>query len=170
MTIFAFASHVTNNHQSQITDHRSPCTSAPVHKCTSILNLFPPVSPRRRVAFLLLLLFLLLPSCSSGPTDDLFTEDIRKMAMIEREMGFKVQVDKVEVLDRRKIEDRVEVDVRVTGWATHPDITIGAVLPAYTERQDSWALWKFFCRKADKTWVIEEKYKVQEGFGPFPGK
>jgi len=145
-----------------------PCTCAPVHKCTSIHDLFP-VSLFLRVSFLLLLL-LLLPSCSSGPPDELFTEDIRKMAMIEREMGFRVQVDDVEVLDRRKVEDRVEVDVRVTGWATHPDITIGAVLPASTERQPSWASWKYFCRKAEKTWVVEEKYKVQEGFGPFPGK
>jgi len=90
------------------------------------------------------------------------------MAMIEREMGFNVQVDEVVVLARRKVEDRIEADIRVKGWATHPDISIGAVLPASTERQASWALWKYFCREEDETWVVEEKYKVQEGFGSFP--
>ena len=124
-----------------------------------------PGSRRPRVSLLFLfLLLLILPSCSSYPPDELFIEDIRKMAMGEREMGFAVQVDEAVVVSRRKIQDRLEVEVRVTGWATHSDLTIGAVLPASADELPSWALWKFFCRKKDKTWVIEEKYKVDEGF------
>ena len=86
------------------------------------------------------------------------------MAMIEREMGFTVQVDEIRVLARRKVQDRREVDVEVTGWASHPELTIGAVLPASPGKRPSRALWKYFCRKVEKEWVLEEKYKVQEEF------
>jgi len=86
------------------------------------------------------------------------------MAMIEEEMGFAVQVDEVKVLKSEKVQDRLEVDVEVTGWASHPELTIGSVLPASPGKRPSRALWKYFCRKVEKEWVLEEKYKVQEEF------
>ena len=111
------------------------------------------------------LLALSLFSCSSGsPPDDLFHDDVEKMVLVDRALGFDVEISGVEVVKRRDLDNRVEVEVRVTGWATHPDLTIGATLPAGKERQESWATWKYFCRKNDKVWEVEEKYKVDEGF------
>ena len=112
----------------------------------------------------ILLFLFLLPGCSSYPPDELFTNDINRMVMIEQEMGFIVKIEDVKIVDRTRFEDRVEIEVRVTGWATHPDLTIGATLPAAKEPKPSWAVWKYFCRKQDKNWVIDEKYKVEEGF------
>jgi len=112
----------------------------------------------------ILLFFVLLSGCSSYPPDELFTDDINRMVMIEEEMGFSEKIDEIKVIDRTRFENRVEIEVRVTGWATHPDLTIGATLPAAKEPKPSWAAWKYFCRKQDKNWIIEEKFKVAEGF------
>jgi len=122
--------------------------------CVNFPRLFP----------ILLPLLFLIPSCTSYPPDELFTNDVVLMVMIEREMGFKEEIDKVEIVNRTRFEDQAEIEVRVTGWATHRDLTIGATLPAAKEPKSSWAAWKYFCRKKDKNWIIEEKYKVEEGF------
>jgi hypothetical protein len=86
------------------------------------------------------------------------------MVMLEEEMDFQVKIEGIEIIKRTRFEDGVEIEIRVTGWATHPDLTIGAVLPAAKEPRASWASWKYFCRKKDKRWIIEDKYKVGEGF------
>jgi hypothetical protein len=113
---------------------------------------------------LLLLLLVFIPSCSSYPPDELFTDDIHRMVMIEREMGFSEEIDEVRIVSRSRFKDRAEIEVRLTGRAAHPDLTIGAVLPATKALKHSWSRWKYFCRKTDGKWVIEEKYKVEEGF------
>jgi hypothetical protein len=111
-----------------------------------------------------LLLSLTLVSCSSTrPPEELFQTDVERMVLTDRELGFAEEISDVRVIDRTAREGLVEVTIRVTGWATHPELTIGATLPAGRERRDSWATWKYFCRKRDKEWVIEEKFKVEEG-------
>jgi hypothetical protein len=113
----------------------------------------------------LCLLLLSLFSCSSGkPPDVLFFHDIQRMILLDRELGFEEEISEVKIVGRTAYEDQVEVEVRVSGWAIHPDLTIGAALPAAKERKPSWATWKYFCRKKEKKWIIEEKYKVDEGF------
>jgi len=118
----------------------------------------------RNTLLLLLPLLLLIPSCSSTPPDELFIKDINTMVLIDREMGFSEEITGIEILGRTSYENQVEVQVRVTGWATHQDLSIGATLPAAEEMMASWAIWKYFCRQKDKKWMIEEKYKVDEGF------
>jgi hypothetical protein len=86
------------------------------------------------------------------------------MVLLDREMGFEEKITKIEMIGHTKYENQVEIEVRVTGWATHQDVTIGATLPAAREQKESWATWKYFCRREDKKWVIDEKYKVEEGF------
>lgn len=114
---------------------------------------------------LFLLVTLFPASCTLGnPPDDLFRQDVEKMSLIDRELGFTEEISGVRIVRRVAHGDRVEVEVRVSGWATHPDLTIGATLPASAERRPGWATWRYFCRKEGKTWKIEEKYKVEEGF------
>lgn len=84
--------------------------------------------------------------------------------MIDRELGFREEITGIKIIKRTKYEEQLEIQVRVTGWAVHPEITIGATLPAASEQKSSWAVWKYFCRKVDKTWVVDDKYKVEEGF------
>jgi hypothetical protein len=105
-----------------------------------------------------------MSSCSSTPPDELFFDDVHRMVLLDREMGFREEITMVEVIDHTKYENQVEVQVRVTGWATHQDLTIGATLPVAREQKTSWATWKYFCREKNKNWVIDEKYKVEEGF------
>jgi hypothetical protein len=124
---------------------------------------------RTHSASLLLLLLplamsLFLSGCSSKPPEQFFLDDIQKMVLIDRNLGFLEEITEVEIIKRIRYEEQHEIQVRVTGWAVHPDITIGATLPAFPRQRDSWAIWKYFCRKVDKKWVVDEKYKVEEGF------
>lgn len=119
----------------------------------------------RKTLIPLLLILSLAPSCSSNkPPDSIFEENIGKMVLVDRAMGFKEEITGITVEKRTKFEDQLEVQVRVEGWATHKDITIGATLPASKVKKAGWATWKFFCKKINKKWVIVEKYKVKEGF------
>jgi hypothetical protein len=112
-----------------------------------------------------LFLITLALSCSSGkPPDELFHNNIEKMVLIDRAMEFQEEITKISIVSMTAYEDQVEVEVRLEGWATHRDLAIGATLPASRTKKPGWAIWKFFCRKADKVWVIVEKYKVEEGF------
>jgi len=111
------------------------------------------------------LLALNLIACSSAkPPDHLFQDDIEKMVLLDRELGFREEISEIKVLKRQASDERVEVVVRVTGWASHSDLKIGATLPAGKESKQGWAIWKYFCRKIGKEWKIEEKYKVDEGY------
>lgn len=87
------------------------------------------------------------------------------MVLIDRAMEFREEVTKISIVGVTRFEDQVEVEVRLEGWATHRDLAIGATLPVSKVKRPGWAVWKYFCRKVDKTWVIVEKYKVDEGFG-----
>ncbi len=119
---------------------------------------------QRKWIAITLILGLLPVSCSSSrPPEELLRRDVERMVLTDRELGFAEEISDVRVIDRTAREGLVEVTIRVTGWATHPELTIGATLPAGRERRDSWATWKYFCRKRDKEWVIEEKFKVEEG-------
>jgi hypothetical protein len=119
----------------------------------------------RRIVLPFFVLVLTVVSCSSGkPPETLFSENIGKMVLIDRAMDFTEEVTGISVLDMTVYEDQVEVEVRVEGWAVHSDLRIGATLPASRSKRPGWAIWKFFCRKVDKTWVIVDKYKVDEGF------
>ena len=110
------------------------------------------------------LLILILTGCSLGkPPDDLFHDDIEKMVLLDRELGFREEISEIKILERKRSDDRIEVVLRVTGWASHTDLKMGATLPAGKEAQKGWAVWKYYCRKADGEWKIEEKYKVEEG-------
>jgi hypothetical protein len=112
-----------------------------------------------------LLLIPLVLSCSQGkPPDELFHKEVDKMVLLDRAMEFKEEITRISVVGRTVYEDQVEVEVRLEGWAIHRDLAIGAALPASKVKRPGWAIWKFFCRKVDKTWVIVEKYKVEEGF------
>lgn len=118
----------------------------------------------RRTLFLILILSL-LSACSSGkPPVEIFQDNIEKMVLLDRAMEFREEVTGISIVEITEYEDQVEVEVRVEGWAIHKDLAIGATLPASTSKRPGWATWKFFCRKVDKTWVIVEKYKVEEGF------
>lgn len=119
----------------------------------------------RRTVLSFLVVVLSVVSCSSSkPPESLFAGNIEKMVLIDRAMGFQEEVTDVSIEDVTAYEDQVEVEVRVEGWAVHPDLGIGATLPASRSKRPGWAVWKFFCRKVEKTWVIVEKYKVDEGF------
>jgi hypothetical protein len=111
-----------------------------------------------------LLLLPFLPACSAEPPEQFFKDDIMRMVLLERELGFREEITGIEILKRTHYEDQIEVQVRVTGWAVHPEITIGATLPASSVKKPSWAVWKYFCSKVEKKWVIDDKYKVEEGF------
>ncbi|MDF1536048.1 MAG: hypothetical protein P1S46_06030 [bacterium] len=113
----------------------------------------------------ILFLSIVVTACSSPPPDDLFTDQVRKMAALDRGLGFKEEITAITVVDRIEHPEQYEIQVRVEGWAVHPDLTIGATLPASKEKRDSWAMWTFFCReKEDETWFVQDKYKVDEGF------
>ena len=119
----------------------------------------------RRALLLYLAIILPIVSCSSGkPPEALFTDNIRKMVLLDRAMEFKEEITRISIVAMTVYEEQVEVEVRVEGWATHKDLTIGAVLPVSRDKNSGWARWKFFCRKVDNTWMIVEKYKVEEGF------
>lgn len=113
---------------------------------------------------LILLTSLFLSGCSSKPQEQFFRDDIQKMVLIDRNLGFQEEITDIEIIRRTSYEDQLEIQVRVSGWAVHPDITIGATLPASSQKRPAWAIWKYFCRKVDKTWIVDEKYKVEEGF------
>jgi hypothetical protein len=107
----------------------------------------------------------ILAACSSGkPPESLFYDNIEKMVQVDRAMDFTEKVTSISVVSMTVFEEQVEVEVRVEGWAVHRDLVIGAVLPVSKDKSPGWSRWKFFCRKVDKTWVIFEKYKVEEGF------
>ncbi len=115
--------------------------------------------------FLFLILFPILSSCSSGkPPEEVITGNIAKMVQVDRAINFNEEVTAIDILSRTVFQDRVEVEVRVEGWATHPDLVIGAVLPVSKDRKPGWAKWKFFCREEGKGWVVVDKYKIEEGF------
>lgn len=86
------------------------------------------------------------------------------MVRVDKAMGFKEEVTAISVIEKVAYEDQVEIEVRVEGWATHSDLALGATLPVSKTGKQGWAVWKFFCRKTDKTWTIDEKFKVEEGF------
>lgn len=114
---------------------------------------------------LVCLLALSFIACSSAkPPDDLFQDDIEKMVLLDRELGFREEITEIKILERKASDERIEVVVRVTGWASHSDLNIGATLPAGKDSKQGWAIWKYFCRKIGKEWKIEEKYKVDEGY------
>jgi hypothetical protein len=114
---------------------------------------------------LLLAALLLLPACSRKPPEEMFLDNIGKMMLIDRELGFKEEISSITVQEIIEHPEQTEVIIRVEGWATHPEISIGAVLPAATEKFSSWATWKFYCvQTGDDRWEIKEKYKVAEGF------
>ena len=120
----------------------------------------------KRAPFLLLIIFtIFIAACSKPPPDELFTEEIRKMAALDRGLGFKEEISSIEVIERIEHPEQYEIQVRVEGWATHPELSIGATLPATSTRRDSWARWTFFCKqREDKSWIIQDKFKVEEGF------
>lgn len=118
---------------------------------------------KAQTAFLLTILILF--SCSWGkPPAALINDTIEKMVLIDRAMDYTEEVTRIDIIDMTVFDDRVEVEVRVEGWAIHRDLTIGATLPASKSKKPGWAVWKFFCRKVDKAWEIVERYKVKEGF------
>lgn len=120
---------------------------------------------RYSYAFVILLLAMTLTACSTYPPDELFTDNIRRMVALDRGLGFKEEITSITVVKRIEHPGQYEIQVRVEGWATHPDLTIGATLPASTEKRGSWAMWTFFCKeKEDESWFVEEKFKVGEGF------
>jgi len=119
----------------------------------------------KKAFFPFLLLIFLVFSCSQGkPPDELFHDDVEKMVLLDRAMEFEEEITRISIVARKVYEDQVEVEVRLEGWAMHRDLAIGATLPASKVKKPGWATWKFFCRKVDKTWVIVDKYKVEEGF------
>lgn len=119
----------------------------------------------RKIFLPFLFLTLTVVSCSSGkPPETLFTEDIEKMVLVDRAMDFDEEITGISIVKLIQYEDQVEVEVRVEGWAYHKHLAIGATVPVSKSRKPGWAIWKFFCRKVDKNWVIVEKYKVEEGF------
>jgi hypothetical protein len=119
----------------------------------------------KKAFFPFLFLILLVLSCSQGkPPDELFHDDVEKMVLLDRAMEFEEEITRISIVARTVYEDQVEVEVRLEGWAMHRDLAIGATLPASKAKRPGWATWKFFCRKVDKTWVIVDKYKVEEGF------
>jgi hypothetical protein len=120
--------------------------------------------PQRHLVLLFMLALSLIACSSAKPPDDLFQDDIEKMVLLDRELGFREEISEIKVLKRQASDERVEVVVRVTGWASHPDLKIGATLPTGKESKQGWATWKYFCRKIGKEWKIEEKYKVDEGY------
>lgn len=86
------------------------------------------------------------------------------MVLLDHAIGFDEEIARVSIVSMTVYEDQVEVEVRVEGWATHPDLTIGATLPSSKVRNPSWATWKFFMNKRGENWIIREKFKVAEGF------
>ncbi len=119
----------------------------------------------RRIIFAMLLLAGTLAACSSPKApDSLFIDDIQRMVMVDREMGFEENVAEIRIVSRTMHDKILEVEVRVIGSATHPDISIGATLPAGDEPRDSWATWKYFSERKGKVWKINNKFKVDEGF------
>ena len=123
------------------------------------------IQQRQLLRLIVSVCLLLGPAaCSVGkPPDELFHDDVEKMVLLDRELGFREEISGIEILERRKRDGRVEVVLRVTGWASHKDLKVGATLPAGEEAQEGWAVWKYYCRKTDGKWTIEEKYKVDEG-------
>ncbi len=117
--------------------------------------------------FCVLILFIALPlfACSSAkPPDSLFYDDVEKMVMLDREMGFDEEIWEILIMNRKAHGEQFEAEVRLTGTNSHPDIGIGAALPAAPQKKESWAKWKYFCRKKSGNWVIENRFKVDEGF------
>jgi hypothetical protein len=132
-----------------------------------IFQIFGEDRMAKKSTALLMTLFLaiILSACSSPPPDELFTEDIRKMVALDRGLGFKEEITAITIVDRIEHPQQYEIQVRVEGWATHPDLSIGATLPASKDKRDSWAKWTFFCKeREDETWMIQDKFKVDEGF------
>ena len=120
---------------------------------------------RSLAAITIFLLATTLFACSNPPPDELFTEQIRKMAALDRGLGFKEEITSITVMKRIEYPEQYEIQVTVEGWATHPELTIGATLPAAPQKRDSWAKWTFFCKeKEDESWYVVDKYKVEEGF------
>lgn len=118
-----------------------------------------------RIFLVTLLLTGALTACSSSnPPDSLFIDDIQRMVMLDREIGFNEDIAEIKII-KRTMHDRVmEVEIRVIGRTSHPEISMGATLPARPEPQDSWATWKYFVERKGKIWEIENKFKVAEGF------
>lgn len=120
---------------------------------------------KRAFLLFLIILTIFIAACSKPPPDELFTDEIRKMAALDRGLGFKEEITAITVVERVEHPEQYEIQVRVEGWATHPELSIGATLPASSARRDSWARWTFFCKqKEDKSWIIQDKFKVEEGF------
>ncbi len=117
--------------------------------------------------FCILLLFLALPlfACSSGnPPDSLFHDNIDKMVALDREMGFDEEILEILIYDRKIYDEQFEAEVRLSGTNSHPELGFGAALPATPLKREAWAKWKYFCRKKGGSWVIENRFKVDEGF------
>lgn len=114
---------------------------------------------------LMIMLILTLASCSSMPQDELFLNEIQRMVRIDKGLEFNEEIAGIEILKKISYKTQVEVEVKVTGWATHHELSIGATLPASKNKRKGWAIWKFFCVKNDKLWEIKEKYKIDEGWG-----
>jgi hypothetical protein len=121
--------------------------------------------PLRKLILPFLILVPLFVSCSSSkPPEEIFHDNIEKMILLDRAMGFKGEVTSVSIVSMTVYEDQVEVEVRVEGWTSHRDLVIGATLPASKVKKPGWATWKFFTAKEGENWVIKEKFKVAEGF------
>ena len=119
----------------------------------------------RKVLVAFLILVPLVVSCSSGkPPVELIHDNIEKMVQVDRAMEFNEKITKVHIVKMTVYSNQVEVEVLIEGWATHRDLAIGATVPTSKNKKPGWATWKFFCRQVEKTWVIVEKYKVDEGF------
>jgi hypothetical protein len=110
------------------------------------------------------MLILTLASCTSMPQDEFFLNEIQRMVRIDEGLEFKEEIAGIEILKKTSNKIQVEVEVKVTGWATHRELSIGATLPASNNRRKGWAVWKFFCVKNGKLWEIKEKYKIDEGW------
>ncbi len=112
----------------------------------------------------LLGLAMLAAGCSKGPKDEVIVANVQKMAAVDRSLGFTIQIDKVDVTDRSVDGDKAVVKSRVSGWATHPEVHIGAILPAEATVRQSWAEWEFVLQRTESGWAIEDKFKTKEGF------
>ncbi len=119
----------------------------------------------KKMIVLLLFVVVSLYACSSGkPPDSLFYDDVEKMVLLDQEIGFKEEIVRIEIVNRKVHNKQVEVEVRISGWNSHPELGIGAALPATPEQREAWAKWKYFIRKKGGNWVIENRFKVDEGF------
>jgi hypothetical protein len=65
--------------------------------------------PQRHLVLLFMLALSLIACSSAKPPDDLFQDDIEKMVLLDRELGFREEISEIKVLKRQASDERVEV-------------------------------------------------------------